>query len=108
MELTEQQLSFVETFGYLHLPGLLDDSVTQITAAFEALMQEYGGRDFTGSQRLAVCPFLNHSAAVCALLDDPRLDAVARGLCGEDYQYWNSDGNYYVVRLASVCLRRYA
>ena len=44
----------------------------------------------------AVAPFLNHSEYLCSLLDDERLHGVARAVCGDDYQYWNSDGNYYV------------
>jgi len=35
MPLTEQQLAFIETFGYLHFPGLLKDDAEQIIEAFE-------------------------------------------------------------------------
>ena len=94
---SEQQLAFLHTFGHLHLPGLLADRAGEITAAFEALMRGHGGGTHTpADQRLSVAPFLNHSPALCALLDDPRIDGLARALCGDDYQYWNSDGNYYV------------
>src|SRR5262249_19505232 len=31
-----------------------------------------------------------------ALLDDPRVDGIASALLGDDYNYFTSDGNYYV------------
>ena len=95
-QLTEQQLAFIETFGYLHLPGLLTDRIDHIEAAFESLIQNRGGKDHDGKRRLSVAPFLNHSEYLCSLLDDDRIDGVATGLLGEDYQYNGSDGNYYV------------
>ena len=76
--------------------GLLADKIEAITAAFEELIAAHGGAEHEGEARLSVAPFLNHSPYLCTLLDDPRIDGIARGLCGEDYQYWNSDGNYYV------------
>ena len=35
LQLTQQQLNFVETFGYLHFPGLLNDRINRIIEAFE-------------------------------------------------------------------------
>ena len=95
-QLTEQQLTFIATFGYLHLPGLLNDKIDRIEEAFESLIQSRGGKDHEGKRRLSVTPFLNHSEYLCSLLDDDRLDGIATSLLGEHYQYWNSDGNYYV------------
>jgi len=94
--LTEQQRSFLDTFGYLHLPGLLSDRFDDIERAFEELMASRGGDAHVGAERFCVAPFLNFSEYLCTLLDDPRLDGIARCVCGDDYQYWNSDGNYYV------------
>ena len=95
-QLTEQQLTFIATFGYLHLPGLLNDKIDRIEEAFESLIQSQGGKDHDGKRRLSMVPFLNHSEYLCSLLDDDRIDGIATSLLGEDYQYWNSDGNYYV------------
>ena len=95
-ELTDTQREFVATFGFLHLPGLFADETQRIEDAFEVLIRSRGGEGHDGRQRLAVAPFLNHSEYLCSLLDDYRLDGIARGLCGDGYQYWNSDGNYYV------------
>ncbi|MEM7125321.1 MAG: hypothetical protein AAF702_03275 [Chloroflexota bacterium] len=43
LQLSPQQLNFIETFGYLALPGLLDDKIGQITDAFEAVFANHGG-----------------------------------------------------------------
>lgn len=90
------QLAFMETFGYLSVPGLLKDRLQGIEDAFEELMTSRGGRSHEGRQRLAVAPFLNHHPYLCSLLDDDRIAGIAESLLGDDYQYWNSDGNYYV------------
>jgi hypothetical protein len=43
IELTAQQKSFMETFGYLSFPGLLDDCIDDIIAAFEKVWERHGG-----------------------------------------------------------------
>ena len=95
-ELTGAQREFFATFGFLHLPGLFAEESTRIEDAFEELIRSRGGDGHDGRARLSVAPFLNHSEYLCSLLDDERLDAIARAFCGDGYQYWNSDGNYYV------------
>ena len=42
-KLTEQQLSFFETFGYLSFPGLLADRIEEIDREFEAVWEANGG-----------------------------------------------------------------
>ena len=95
-ELTGAQREFFATFGFLHLPGLFADEFPRIEDAFEELIRRHGGAGHEGRERLSVAPFLNHSEYLCSLLDDERLHGIARAVCGDDYQYWNSDGNYYV------------
>ena len=95
-ELTRAQREFFATFGFLHLPGLFAEESTRIEDAFEEVIRSRGGDGHDGRKRLSVAPFLNHSEYLCSLLDDERLDAIARAFCGDGYQYWNSDGNYYV------------
>jgi hypothetical protein len=86
----------METFGYLSFPGLLTDRIQEIDAAFEQMITDHGGGSHEGRKRLAVAPFLNHHPYLCSLLDDERIAGIAESLLGPDYQYWNSDGNYYV------------
>lgn len=99
-ELSPEQLASIDTFGYLHLPGLLADRAAEMTKAFHALIDELRPRGRDGTEqlqaRVSVAPFLNHSAVLCTLLDDPRITGCAQGVCGQAWQYWNSDGNYYV------------
>ncbi len=100
MQLTAQQISFMETFGYLSFPGLLDDCIEEITAAFEAVWQRHGGghdgKKHDGSARSCIVPFIDQSEYLSALLDDGRIDGILASLLGDEYQYLGSDGNYYV------------
>jgi hypothetical protein len=100
MQLSAQQLAFMETFGYLSFPGLLDDCIEEITAAFEAVWQRHGGghdgKKHDGSARSCIVPFIDQSEYLSALLDDGRIDGIFASLLGDDYQYLGSDGNYYV------------
>ena len=43
MQLTEQQVNFFETYGYLGLPGLMADRVDEIIREFEAVWAAHGG-----------------------------------------------------------------
>lgn len=81
-ELTEAQREFFATFGFLHLPGLFAEESTRIEDAFEELIRSRGGDGHDGRQRLSVAPFLNHSEYLCSLLDDERLDGIARAFAG--------------------------
>ena len=94
-QLTPHQIEFMDTFGYLCLPGLIRDKIEEIDQAFEGLLRSNGSDKHDGKQRFYMVPFLNHSEYLCTLLDDERIHGLAAGLLGESYQYWNSDGNYY-------------
>ena len=94
-QLTPHQIEFMDTFGYLCLPGLLRDKIGEVDQAFEALLHSNGSDKHDGKERFCMVPCINHSAYLCTLLDDERIHGLAAGLLGESYQYWNSDGNYY-------------
>ena len=94
-QLTPHQIQFMDTFGYLHLPGLLNDRIEEIDEAFEELLRLHGSDNHDGQSRFYMVPFLNHSEYLCTLLDDERIDGIAAELLGESYQFWCSDGNYY-------------
>ena len=38
-----EQINFFNTFGYLAFPGLMADTIDQITGEFEAVWEERGG-----------------------------------------------------------------
>ena len=108
--LTAQQLAFVETFGYLHLPGLLADRLEEIVAAFSKVWRvdaggmptrpsNHGGtvgKVHDGSRRSCIVPFIDQHPVLSGLLDDPRVNGVFSSLLGDDYVYLGSDGNWYV------------
>jgi hypothetical protein len=99
-QLSEQQLSYFNTFGYLGFPGLMADRIAEIDAAFEAIWDERGGghngKPHDGKARSCIVPFIDQSVILASLLDDPRIHGIATALLGEDFNYMGSDGNYYV------------
>jgi hypothetical protein len=99
-KLSPQQIQFFQTFGYLGFPGLLADRIGQIIQDFEDLWAEHGGghggKKHDGTQRSCLVPFIDQSAKLSTLLDDPRILGIASSLMGDDFNYMGSDGNYYV------------
>ncbi len=100
MQLSEQQVRFFETFGYLSFPGAFAAEAEAISEEFERVWAERGGghwgREHDRQQRSAFVPFIDQSEYLSALIDDPRIDGVAAALLGDDYNYESSDGNFYV------------
>ncbi|MBX3012249.1 MAG: phytanoyl-CoA dioxygenase family protein [Caldilineaceae bacterium] len=100
VKLTEQQLTFFNTFGYLGFPGLLADRFAEIESAFEGVWGDRGGghngKPHDGTARSCIVPFIDQSEVLSSLLDDPRIHGIATSLLGEDFNYMGSDGNYYV------------
>ena len=99
-KLTEQQIGFFNTFGYLGLPGLLADTIDEIIHEFEMVWVDRGGghngQPHDGKARSCIVPFIDQRDRLAALLDDPRILAIATTLLGDDFNYMGSDGNYYV------------
>jgi hypothetical protein len=99
MRLSSQQLAFFESFGYLGFPGLLTDRIGEILEGFEAVWASHGGghggQPHDGTRRSCIVQFLDQSPVLCTLLDDSRIHGIAASLCGDDFNYMGSDGNYY-------------
>jgi hypothetical protein len=100
MMLTDRQSRFFDTFGFLHLPGLIGDSIDWIVAEFEEIFArriedgELAGHD--GTRRTSVVPFIDQSEKLCTLLDHPVIHGLAASLLGEDFNYLAGDGHFYV------------
>ena len=94
MQLTTEQQNFFETFGFLQFPGLLRDQIESITQEFCGVFDD-NGIEHDASKRTCLVPFIDRREKLCALLDDERVIAIADGLLGENWNYTNSDGNYY-------------
>lgn len=100
MRLSEAQLNYFQTFGFLKFPGLLADQINEIEAAFESIWLDGDAGDdrkpHDGRVRSCIVPFIDQSERLCQLIDDDGIVGIASSLLGEDFNYCSSDGNYYV------------
>ena len=59
--LSEQQLNYFNTFGYLYFPGLMADCIDRIIEEFEAVWSAHGGghhgKEHEGQARSCIVPF---------------------------------------------------
>lgn len=98
--LSPADLAFFRRFGFLAFPGLVADRIDGICAAFEQIFAERGGghdgKPHDGIARSCIVPFIDQSAVLSSLLDDPRVHAIGTALLGDDFNYMGSDGNFYV------------
>lgn len=94
MELTPEQKRFFDTFGYLVLPGALENDIGWITEEFEAVFRDRGVVH-DGTRRSCIVPFVDQRERLCTLLDHPVVEALGTGLLGRDFNYIGGDGNYY-------------
>jgi len=97
--LSEAQMLFFDTFGFISLPGLLTDVIDEIIEAFEQVWAGRGGghngQPHDGKRRSCIVPFIDQHERLCALLDDPRIEGLLCSVLGDDFNYTGSDGNYY-------------
>lgn len=100
LQLTPQQIAFIDTFGYLVFPGLLADKIDRIIAEFESTFAVQGGghngKPHDGTARSCIVPFIDQNEYLSSLVDDPLVDGIFTSLLGEEYNYLGSDGNFYV------------
>ena len=97
MQLTDQQISYFHTFGFIGFPQLFaPDEIGWITEGFEDVIRTYGGGEqHDGSKRTIILPIIDHNARLCTLLDDQRIVGIASSILGDDFNYASGDGNYY-------------
>ncbi len=97
--LTDQQMAFFDTFGFLYFPALLADCIKNIISEFEAIWTAHGGghhgKDHDGVSRSCILPFPDQSEYLSSLLDDPRIHDIAASICCDDFNYTSGDGNFY-------------
>jgi len=98
--LTPEQLTFFNTFGYITLPGLLDDCIDEVIAGFERVWESIGGghdgQSHDGKQRSACLPFPGKDEYLATLVDNPKIHDIAACILGDDFNYTGGDGNLYV------------
>ena len=97
MKLATQQLNYFHTFGFLVFRELFGpEEAAWITDEFEMVMQIHGGgKMHDGSKPTVIVPTIDHSERLCTLLDDVRIEGIASGILGDDFNYASGDGNFY-------------
>lgn len=95
---TEQQISFWKTFGYLVFRNVFPkDEIDQIRHDFDAVMaKEQEGKLFTGEETQTILWFVEHSPSLARLVTDERIYNKVEQLLGPGFIWCLSDGNYYV------------
>lgn len=101
--LSEEQVNFFNLFGYLVLPGLFSaGEMADITREYERTFAE-GEKDVIewkhqahyGYKRMVLPQFIDRSAKLSALIDDPRIHNIFTALLGDDFDYRGSDANIF-------------
>jgi hypothetical protein len=98
MALTDADLRFLDTFGYLTLRGLLREDIGWITEEFDRVWSERdrGQVGHRGSHmEMPVVPFIDQTRRLCGLLDHPALASALAGVAGPDFNYLSGDGRVY-------------
>ena len=82
--ITEQQLTFLQTFGFLRLPGLFADEIGEITEAFEAVFADEGNyrmdmnEELHRNDRRVIIPaFVDKHPILARLPEDERVLDIA-------------------------------
>jgi hypothetical protein len=92
----EQLRRRFELFGFLHLPGALDDRIEAIVDEYERLMAEHLEAYPHGDhQRSLRWQFVDHSPLLAKLLFEAPLYDAFRELAGDQFQYLGSAGNVF-------------
>jgi ectoine hydroxylase-related dioxygenase (phytanoyl-CoA dioxygenase family) len=98
--ITEQQVTFLETFGFLHIPCLFADEIDEITDAFEAVFADSTqcrmdmNEPLHRNERRVIIPaFVDKHPTLAKLAKDDRIVGIARTVLGDDVEYAESDGN---------------
>ncbi|KAJ3038982.1 hypothetical protein HDV00_012740 [Rhizophlyctis rosea] len=98
VQLSAEQSEAFQRDGYIILPSFFDSTtLAQIVHHFATVMEANRNRLQTPVQRNnGISHFLDKSPELAALLlDDPRIQQIARDLVGTDYIHIGSDAHFY-------------
>jgi len=98
--LTDAQIRYFETFGYLKVPGLFAADIEDIRAGFEDVFANNESWELNewlhfDKRRSIVPQFIDRNETLRALRDDPRVVGIATSILGPDYEYAESDGSLF-------------
>jgi len=92
--LTSQQRTHFDTFGYLVLRGAIRDEIDVVADEFEATFADLGVAH-DGARRSIVVPFVDQRPRLSALLEHDVIAGALTSILGPDFNYLGSDGNRY-------------
>ncbi|MCC7515731.1 MAG: phytanoyl-CoA dioxygenase family protein [Pseudomonadales bacterium] len=99
---SEEQKKFFDTFGYLVFKGLFSGEAEKISSVFDETIEshradivDWNHRAHHNENRLFMAQFIDRSAYLSALLDDPRILGIYKALLGDDFVYRGSDANIF-------------
>ncbi len=94
--LTEHQLQFFRTFGYLSLPQALSGDIAWIQDEFEAAWRSLTNLTHDGSKRTKFpASFITASRKLTTLIDHPAVCDTLDSLLGQGWSSYGGDGNLY-------------
>lgn len=100
--LTEQQVRYFRTFGYLRLPGLFRDEIALLTEGFEDVFAdetnerlEYEAALHDNQPRVIMLSVVDRTPKMSWLHDDPRVQAIGQTLVGPHAEFTGSDASLF-------------
>jgi hypothetical protein len=101
-QLSNEQVAFFQTFGFLHLRALFKDDVPELSAAFEDVFRDernerwelHSGYLHAHERRVIIPQFIDKDERLSPLRTDPRVMGIVQGLIGEG-EYAESDANLW-------------
>jgi len=100
--LTQDQVNFFHTFGYLHLPGWFRDEIGTLAEAFDRAFKTHEHDVIRWEHeahynriRMMLPNLPDRDPALHGLLASPRLQDVATKLAGNNFNYVPSEGNIF-------------
>jgi hypothetical protein len=98
--LSESQIRYFETFGYLKVPGIFRDDLADLVDGFEAVFeanpQWVTNEELHFEAERAIIPaFIAKDPRLNRLLEDDRVVGIVTSLLGANYEYAESDGNLF-------------
>ncbi|MEM7139520.1 MAG: phytanoyl-CoA dioxygenase family protein [Actinomycetota bacterium] len=102
-ELTDEQVTYFNTFGYLRIPGLFKDEIETLTKGFEDVFEADGHEalDYEmplhfNERRVNLMNLIERSDKMRWLLDDTRINGTLQPLFGDArYEFTGSDGSLF-------------
>jgi hypothetical protein len=99
--LTDEQLAYFHTFGFLKFQKLFRSEIDELSAGFDSVFDRESPfrqtryADDGSLEKMTIERFLDHDAGLRALRDDPRILGIASSLLGPQFEYAESDGNVF-------------